>query len=167
MTVVFLAACGDKKVENPDVEDTGTEQVTDVAVDSVDWDLDNEENDGTEYAKTSLTVEDLDHIDEVLFPVSYNYEVYKWEDENTSDSWSHTYPSDVDHSLLLPIHADVVSREVVSSNIEDGMIYTTVDATLEDGSVISILYINDPITLQYVAASVNTDVETTLYSFVY
>ena len=100
-------------------------------------------------------MDDLDRIDDTLFPVSYNYETYRWEDEDKSDSGSHTYPEDIDHHLLLPIHEKMESREVVSSGIEDGMIYTIVNATLQDGSVVSILYINDPVTLQYIAASVN------------
>lgn len=170
LTVVFLSACGDKNVDNTDVQNdnANVEQVNEVSGnENVDENVNEESSNGTEYTKTSLTIEDLDQIDETMFPVSYDYETYKWEDENTSDSGSYTYPENVDHKLLLPIHADVVSREVVSSGIEDGMIYTIVNATLQDDSVISILYINDPVTLQYIAASVNSDTETTLYSFVY
>ena len=170
--VVFLSACGDKKVDEQNVQDnTDASQVTEVSGDEVVDNTDEienvEDNNGSMYTKESLTIDDLNYVDEVLFPVSYNYNVYKWEDENTSDSWSYTYPENVDHSLLLPIHEDIENREVTSSSIEDGMIYTMVDATLKDGSHTSILYINDPITLQYVAASVNSDTETILYSFIY
>lgn len=174
MTVVFLSACGDKKVEeNTDVQnnDTNVEQVNEVSVEdevnTPEEDVDSESSNDNGYTKSSLTIEDFDQIDDTLFPVSYNYETYKWEDEDTSDSGSFTYPEDVDHSQLLPIHKDMVSREIVSSGIEDWMIYTIVNATLKDGSVVSILYINDPVTLKYIAASVNGDAETTLYSFVY
>ena len=176
MTVVFLSACGNKDVENTDVQNDNTdvEQVNEVLdeneVDTVEGDVDNEssdENNSNGYTKSSLTIEDLDQIDATLFPLSYNYETYSWEDEDTSDSGSFTYPEGVDHSLLIPIHEQMESREVVSSGIEDWMIYTIVNATLKDGTVVSILYINDPVTLKYIAASVNWDTETTLYSFVY
>ena len=91
MTVVFLSACGDKKVDNGDVQNdnTNVEQVSEVSdggdVENVE-EINPEDNSGREYAKESLTIDDLNYIDEVLFPVSYNYDVYKWEDENTSDS---------------------------------------------------------------------------------
>lgn len=173
MTVVFLSACGNKGQENVNVEnnDVDIEQVNeisgeDVESETLDEDLD-VDNGGTEYTKSSLTVEDLDYIDDTLFPAGYNFETYRWEDEDTSDSGSHMYPDGVDHRLLLPIHEEMESREIVSSGIEDGMIYTIVNATLKDGLIVSILYINDPVTLKYVAASVNGDAETTLYSFIY
>ena len=172
MTVVFLSACGNKNQENVNVENDNVdvEQVNEVSweetdVDAVEEDINSESD--SDYTKTSLTVEDLDQIDATLFPLSYKYETYRWEDEDTSDSGDYTYPEDVDHSLLLPIHKDMESREIVSSGIEDWMIYTIVNATLKDGSIVSILYINDPVTLKYIAASVNGDTETTLYSFEY
>lgn len=169
MTVVFLSACGNKEVENSDVQNDNTdvEQVNDVSEEEVNVSEEVNVESDNEYTKSSLTVDDLNEIDNMLFPVSYNYETYKWDDEGTSDSGSYTYPEDVDHSLLLPIHKDMESREIVSSGIEDWMIYTIVNATLKDGSIVSILYINDPVTLRYIAASVNGDAETTLYSFVY
>jgi hypothetical protein len=56
--------------------------------------------------------------------------------------------------LLIPEHAAMASREVLSSGIEDGMIYTQTEVTLQDDSKINILYIVNPITLEFVAASV-------------
>ncbi|MBQ5944894.1 hypothetical protein IJL65_00330 [bacterium] len=41
----------------------------------------------------------------------------------------------------------MASREVISSGIEDGMIYTLADVTLQDDTVVTILYIHDPETL--------------------
>ena len=73
----------------------------------------------------------------------------------------------MDSSLLLPIHATMASREVVSSSIEDGMIYTMTLVKLQDDTEVKVLYINDPITLQYVAASVEMANEITLYTFYY
>jgi hypothetical protein len=48
----------------------------------------------------------------------------------------------------------MASREVVSSGIEDGMIYTLTKVTLQDDTVIDVLYIVNPVTLEFVAASV-------------
>ena len=44
----------------------------------------------------------------------------------------------------MPIIASRVSREVQSSELQDGMIYTTALVTLEDGSKYSVLYVNNP-----------------------
>ncbi|MBQ9554563.1 hypothetical protein IJU97_06615 [bacterium] len=62
----------------------------------------------------------------------------------------------------------MISREVLSSSIEDHMIYTLTNLTQEDGKVISVLYINDPETLFCRAISVETDEKVTLYNnFIY
>lgn len=164
----FLAACQDQPVDNPDVDNN-------VVIDAneVDnwWDADNGEDvDNGEEAqakKTSLTIEELDDIDASLFPTSYTYETYNWDENGTSESGEYVYPEDIDHSLLIPVHATMASREITSSSIEDGMIYTVANVTLQDGTVLSVLYINDPVTLQYVAASVNSEKETSLYTFQY
>ena len=119
-----------------------------------------------EGAKTSLTIEELENIDEEHFPTSYTYTTYNFDTEN-KDEGDYTYPEDLSHSLLIPEHATMISREVVSSGIEDGMIYTLTNATLQDGTVIEILYINDPVTLEYVAASVQNGNENRNYQFQY
>ena len=119
--------------------------------------------------KTSLTLADLDEIDIALFPTSYTYETYGlvWDVMEMIDSGEYVYPEGLDHSLLIPIHATMIHRDIVSSSIEDGMIYTLADITLQDETIVSVLYINNPTTLQYVAASVNNGDETTLYTFLY
>lgn len=124
-----------------------------------------------EWAKTSLTLDDLNEIDQVLFPKWYSYETYglSWEFSVLKDSGEYQYPEDLDHSLLLPIHATMASREIVDSSIEDNMIYTLTNVTLQDWTPVEILYINHPITLQYYSASVtlkNWD-ENSLYLFNY
>ena len=111
---------------------------------------------------TSLTIEDLDNAP---FPVSYTYETS--DESGVIDSGEYEYPEDIDHSLLIPTHATMIDREIIDSSIQDGMIYTDVNATLQDDTVVEILYINDPDTLEYVAASVITETETTLYTFAY
>ena len=120
-----------------------------------------------EWAKTSLTLEDLDDIDANNFPKWYSYSTYNAEDNTIWEEQSYTYPEDLDHSLLIPEHATMASREIISSGIEDGMIYTLTNVTLQDDTKIQVLYIVDPVTLQYVAASVQNGNISTNYQFVY
>jgi hypothetical protein len=47
------------------------------------------------------------------------------------------------------------------------MIYTLTKVTLQDGTEIQVLYINDPVTLNFVAASVENGNITTNYQFTY
>jgi hypothetical protein len=61
----------------------------------------------------------------------------------------------------------MASREIVSSGIEDGMIYTDTKITLQDETEIKILYIVNPETLELVAASVENGNETRNYQFAY
>lgn len=118
-------------------------------------------------AKTSLTLADLENIDETNFPKSYNYSSFNTEEWQLIDEWEYIYPEDLDHSLLIPEHATMASREVLSSGIEDGMIYTTVKITLQDWTVFDALYINDPVTLNYVAANVMKGDTSVNYQFKY
>ena len=119
-----------------------------------------------EWAKTSLTNEELEETIDTHFPKWYTYSVYN-EDTKESLTWEYTYPEDLDHSLLLPIHATMASREVIASGIEDGMIYTLTKVTLQDDTEVNILYIVNPETLDFVAANVENGNETTNYQFVY
>jgi hypothetical protein len=61
----------------------------------------------------------------------------------------------------------MASREVTSSGIEDGMIYTLTRITLQDDTEIEVLYINDPVTLNFVAVSSMNSGVSTLYQFNY
>jgi len=119
-----------------------------------------------EWAKTSLTNEELEETIDTHFPKWYTYSVYNTETEASSE-WEYTYPEDLDHSLLLPIHATMASREILSSAIEDGMIYTNSKVTLQDDTEVNILYIVNPETLDFVAANVENGNEITNYQFVY
>jgi hypothetical protein len=119
------------------------------------------------WPRTSLSIADLNEIDSLLFPKWYSYESYSWDTMETSDSWEYVYPADVDHSLLLPVHATMASREVVSSTLEDGMFYTLTNVTLQDWGTLSVLYVNDAVTLEYLSASVSDEIGTTLYVFKY
>lgn len=119
-----------------------------------------------EWAKTSLNNEELEEAIDTHFPKWYTYSVYNTETEASSE-WEYTYPEDLSHTLLLPIHATMASREVLSSAIEDGMIYTNTKVTLQDDTEVSILYIVNPETLDFVAANVENGNEITNYQFVY
>ena len=115
--------------------------------------------------KTALTLEDLDRISENRFPVSYRYNVYKWEEE--IETWEYVYPENMDKKLLLPIQETMVNREVISSETSYGRINTIVDVTLQNGESYPVLYIVDPDTLKYLGASLTTPTTTTLYTFGY
>ena len=119
------------------------------------------------YGKTSLTVSDLDIIDKLLFPSSYSYQAYELSDWSISSAGSYEYETDHNHSLLLPIHDWMVSREIVSSKSEDGMIYTMVNVVFWGDKTVHVLYINDLETLKYEFASVYEENRTILYTFNY
>ena len=160
MTVIFLSACGDKHDNDTHVDDV-TENV------NIDENVENSDLDIDKYARTELTIEDLDEIDQILFPSSYAYEIYRVDDGSVVESWEYVYPEDIDHSLLLPIHATMANREVIDSYMQDELIYTSVSVELQDGERYTVLYINDPVTLEYLAASVDGWEEASLYTFYY
>lgn len=128
--------------------------------------IEEETNEEETISDEKLTIEDLDKIDEENFPKWYTYSEYNSADES-KDEWSYTYPEDISHTLLLPIHATMASREIISSGIEDGMIYTLTKATLQDETEVQILYIVNPKTKDYVAATVENWTTTTNYQFIY
>jgi len=117
--------------------------------------------------KTSLTLEELENIQEINFPKSYAFSVYNIDENKLEDKWEYTYPADVSHTLLIPEHATMVSREVISSWIEDWMIYTMTKVELQDGTQLDVLYINDPLSLDFVAVSVENGNTSTNYQFTY
>lgn len=142
IATVLLAGCRNKEVENQGEKEY----------------LDNSDK------SISLTLDELDSLEESLFPVSYTYKTYKKEDGSLVDEGEYIYPSD--YRVLLPTDEYFVDRQVSSSEIKNGMIYTMVDGKLWD-EVVSILYINDPETLRYSFVTVYWEKETTLYSFKY
>ena len=160
MTVAVLSACDKSDVENPVVEvDNSVVEVDNSEVEDLEIEADNG------YMKTSLNNEDLDELDNILLPKSFRYERYRWDGEDVDEVGDYSYPEG--SNVLLPIMATRVSREIQSSAIEDGMIYTNAAVTLDDGTQFMVLYVNDPETLEYVAASVSNDQFTTLYTFAY
>lgn len=120
-----------------------------------------------EWAKTSLTIEELEDLEETHFPKSYFFSTYNMKENLIGEEGTVVYAEDISHTLLIPEHATMASREVLSSGIEDGMIYTITQVTLQDDTVISVLYIVDPVTLNFVAANVENWDITTNYQFAY
>ena len=119
--------------------------------------------------KTPLNLEDLDRISEINFPKSYSYEIYNWEEWNDwpTETWEYIYPEGISHRLLLPIHDEMVERNVVSSLMNNGEVHTVVNITLEDEITYTLTYVTDPDTIQYDRALLNTPMGTTVYTFNY
>ena len=116
--------------------------------------------------KQSLDLGELIGLIETHFPKSYEYSVFNMTDNLIGDEWRHVY-NRMELGYLTPEYSNITDREVTSSGIEDGMIYTMVKATLDDGKQIDVLYIVNPETLDFVAASVEDGDITTNYQFSY
>ena len=149
--VTILSACGSK---TSDWSSNG------------EWSVLPEEKEVTT-TKSSLTLEDLNTIDEELMPESYTYQVYQDGSDAAVDSWNYIYPSGEIESLLIPEHENMSGRHIISSNLEDGFIYTVSEVTLKDGSNAVISYVNDPDSLKYLATIVETSWNVVLYNFNY
>jgi hypothetical protein len=61
----------------------------------------------------------------------------------------------------------MASREMINSVMDHGTINTTVDIILENWEIYPVLYVNNPDTLEYMEASINTPNNTTIYTFNY
>ena len=116
----------------------------------------------------SLTYEDLEGIAENNFPSESTYTVVDLATEATTTG-ENVYMEDTPHNLvnITPAFPATTSQELLSSGIEDGMIYTLLDVSYENGTTGNVLYINDPETLNFVAATVNNEGISTNYQFVY
>ena len=150
--VVLLSACGSKKNEVVDewnVEPDNQDVVTQIVE-----------------KKTSLTENDLVTIEKENLPTSYSYQVYEGDSDVSVDSWSYIYTTSNSESLV-PEAKDIVSRKVLSSNLEDGFIYTVAEVTFSDGNTGVVSYINDPDSLKYLATVVKKDGNVVLYNFSY
>ena len=119
-----------------------------------------------EWAATSLDLEGLINIMENNFPKAYTFTKYNMATNESEGEGRHVYTLD-ELGFLTPEYSNIVDREVTSSGIEDGMIYTMVKATLDDGKQIDVLYIVDPVTLNFVAANIEDGDITTNYQFTY
>ena len=119
-----------------------------------------------ETSKTSLDLGELIGITETHFPKSYTFTKFNMASNESVGSGRHVY-NRMELGYLTPENTKMVDREVTSSGIEDGMIYTMVKATLDDERQIDVLYIVNPETLDFVAASVEDGDITTNYQFSY
>lgn len=158
MLVITLTGCGQKEVsEEPTevLEPTVAEEET-VNQDHPEW------------VKTSLTLEDLERIEDSMPPLSYEYQTYDMQTQSVVETGNYEVAEWEEPRFIIPEYATMASREVTSSWIEDDMIYTVVKMTLQDGTVLDVLYVNEPDTLFCRAISVENWDRTTLYSnFVY
>lgn len=118
------------------------------------------------FAKKSLDLGELIKITEDNFPKAYTYSRTNIETNENETKPAHVYTIE-ELGFLTPEYSNIVDREVTSSGIEDGMIYTLVDAKLDDGKEINILYIVDPVTYKFVAANVEDGNIMTNYQFSY
>ena len=119
-----------------------------------------------ETSKTSLDLGELIGLIENHFPKSYTFTKFNKTTNESEGSGKHVY-NRMELGYLTPEYSNITDREVTSSGIEDGMIYTMVKATLDDGKQIDVLYIVNPETLDFVAASVEDGDITTNYQFSY
>lgn len=113
----------------------------------------------------SLTIWELIDLIENNFPRAYDYTITNIS-TNESEKWTHVYTLD-ELWFITPEYSNIIDREVTSSWIEDGMIYTLVKATLDDGKEIEVLYIVDPATRNFVAANIEDGDIITNYQFKY
>lgn len=162
-TAIILSACGTKN--NPE---NSLNSVNDSLSNPTTNEQDNTDPLADLREKTPLTIEDLDRIEKYKFPSSYTYSTYNRNDPNAAvEIHEYVYPNNVDHKLLLPIHENMTNREIISSVMDHDTINTTVNITLKNGEVYPVLYVNNPDTLEYIEASVNTPTNTTIYTFNY
>jgi hypothetical protein len=115
-----------------------------------------------------LTYEDLEGIAENNFPSESTYTVVDLATEATTTG-ENVYMEDTPHNLvnITPAFPATTSQELLSSGIEDGMIYTLLDVSYENGTTGNVLYINDPETLNFVAATVESEGMSVNYQFAY
>ena len=129
-------------------------------------DMEENPENSNEWGVTSLELGDLINIMENNFPKAYTFTKYNMATNESEGEGRHVYTLD-ELGFLTPEYSNIVDREVTSSGIEDGMIYTMVKATLDDGKQIDVLYIVDPVTFNFVAANIEDGDITTNYQFTY
>ena len=116
--------------------------------------------------KESLDLGELIGLIENHFPKSYTFTKFNMTTNESEGEWKYVYDR-MELGFLTPENHHMVDREVTSSGIEDGMIYTEVKGTMDDGRTINVLYVVDPETLNFVAANVEDGDITTNYQFSY
>ena len=102
------------------------------------------------------------------FPLSYTYTNVDLATEE-STTWDFLYHEDTPNNLanITPDFAPISESKFLSSGIEDDMIYTNFDVVFEDWTTGNVLYINDPETLNFVAATVESQGHSINYQYAY
>ena len=120
------------------------------------------------YFVESLTYEDLEEIAKSYFPASSTYTITDLATEETTNK-ENLYHEDTPHNLvnITPDFAPIKEQTLLSSAIEDGMIYTNFDVVYDNGTTGNVLYINNPETLNFVAATVESEGMSVNYQFAY
>ena len=98
-------------------------------------------------------MEEITDLFKTHFPKSYTYSNFNITTNLIEDEGEHTY-TDEEAGVLTPKHSEIQESQIISSGIQDGMIYTDTLATLENGNFINVLYVIDPDTLNFVASNV-------------
>ena len=160
-SIVLIAGCGQQKVENTDASQNDVNTPEEMS----EKDL---AKTHPEWVATSLTIDDIKHIEETMPPISYTYETYDMETNTTVNTGSYKVAEGDEPIFMIPEYATMANREVISSGIEDDMIYTLVKMTLQDDTELDALYINEPDTLFCRAISIANGNQYTLYNnFIY
>ena len=120
------------------------------------------------YFVESLTYTDLKEIAKSYFPTSNTYTIFDMETQETFTGET-LYHKDTPHNLvnITPDFPDTTSKDLLSSGIEDGMIYTNFEVTFDNGTTGNVLYINNPESLLFVAATVESEGMSVNYQFAY
>ena len=119
------------------------------------------------YSVESLTYEDLEDIaGSYKFPESSTYSIFNMETQEAT-TWEVVYLDDTPHNLtnLTPDFPAIKEYKLNNSGIEDGMVYTHFDVVFEDDTTGNILYINNPESLRFVAATVESEGNTVNYQY--
>ena len=116
--------------------------------------------------KQSLDMWELISAIENNFPKSYSYEVFNYPTDTITETWTHIY-NRMDFWYITPEHQNIIDREVSNSWIEDWMIYTILDVKYDDGRTGQVLFINNPETLDFVAANILGGDDVVTYHFNY
>ena len=162
VSIVLLVWCGKNKVENIESDTISNENNVE------EWSIEYVDPDHPNWVAVSLSNEDLDWIDQIIPPLWYYYQTYDSQKMAVVDAGEINVAQWEESVFSIPEYDNMVNREVINSGIEDDMIYTNTKLTLNDGSVLDVLYVNEPDTLFYKSISIQGGGLTTLYDdFIY
>ena len=114
----------------------------------------------------SLTIEEINELMTTHFPKSYTFVEHDFSTDQQKDSWEYTFTEE-DKGQLIKDLWNVTEANVMWSGIQDWMIYTEVVYNLEEWEIVKVLYIVDPDTMNFVAATVSKGDLSTNYQYSY